>query len=120
MRFRHLVYSVHGSSSHRPRFALPTELSFCYFSGFHAVPRRARSPEDFDGGSDLDFLFTSGAGFRRGLAYGPWAQNRMAEELSELLGRKVDLIERSQIEKHRNWIRREHILSTAQPIYVEG
>ena len=75
---------------------------------------------DFDGGSDLDFLYTSGAGFRRELAYGPWAQNRMAEELSELLGRKVDLIERSQIEKHRNWIRREHILSTAQPIYVEG
>ena len=75
---------------------------------------------DFDGESDLDFLYTPGAGFRRELAYGPWAQNRMAEELSGLLARKVDLIERGQIEKHRNWIRREHILSTAQPIYVEG
>jgi predicted nucleotidyltransferase len=44
----------------------------------------------------------------------------MAQELSELLGHKVDLIERSQIEKHRNWIRREHILNSALPLYVEG
>ena len=76
--------------------------------------------DDFHPGSDLDFLYTPGAGFRFELAYGPWAQNRMADELSALLGRKVDLIERSQIEKHRNWIRREHILKTAQPVYVEG
>jgi len=75
---------------------------------------------DFRPDSDLDFLYTPGPGFRRDLAYGPWAHNRMADELSEGLGRKVDLIERSQIEKHRNWIRRKHILSTAQPVYVEG
>ena len=76
--------------------------------------------DDFRPDSDLDFLYTTAAGFRRELAYGPWAQNRMAEELSALLGREVDLIEHSWIEKHRNWIRREHILSTAQPVYVEG
>lgn len=44
----------------------------------------------------------------------------MAEELSALLGREVDLVERAQIEQHRNWIRRKHILQTAQPVYVEG
>lgn len=76
--------------------------------------------DDFRPDSDLDFLFTPGPGFRRDLAYGPWAHNNLAEELAALLGREVDLIERSQMEKHRNWIRREHILKTAQPIYVEG
>ena len=75
---------------------------------------------DFRRDSDLDFLYTAGPGFRRDLAYGPWAENRMTDELSALLGRKVDLIARNQIERHRNWIRREHILKTAQPIYVEG
>ncbi len=76
--------------------------------------------EDFRPTSDVDFLYTPAPGFRRDLACGPWAHNRMAEELSALLSRPVDLIERSQIEKHRNWIRREHILRTARPIYVEG
>jgi len=76
--------------------------------------------DDFRSDSDLDFLYSTGAGFRPDLAYGPWAHDNMAEELTELLGRKVDLIERSQIEKHRNWIRREHILNSALPVYVEG
>ena len=76
--------------------------------------------DDFRRDSDIDFLYTPGPDFRRELAYGPWARNNMAEELSALLGRAVDLIERGQIEKHRNWIRRKHILSTAQPVYVEG
>lgn len=76
--------------------------------------------EDFRAESDLDFLYTPGYGFRSELAYGPWAQNRMADELSALLGRKVDLIERRQIESHRNWIRREHILKSAKIVYVEG
>jgi uncharacterized protein len=76
--------------------------------------------EDFGPGSDMDFLFTPGPGFKREEAYGRWGHNRMAEELSALVGRPVDLIERSQIEGHRNWIRREHILRTAQPVYVEG
>ena len=75
---------------------------------------------DFRPDSDLDFLFTPGPGFRRDKAYGPWAHDHMAEELSALLGREVDLLERRQMERHRNWIRREHILSTAQPVYVEG
>ena len=76
--------------------------------------------EDFRADSDVDFLYTPGPGFRRDQAYGPWAQNRMADELSALLGRKVDLIERRRMEQHRNWIRRAHILKTAQPVYVEG
>ena len=75
--------------------------------------------DDFGCDSDIDFLYTPGPEFRRDRAYGPWLSNNMADELSEMLGRKVDLIERAKIETHRNWVRREHILETAQPIYVE-
>ena len=76
--------------------------------------------EDFRPDSDLDFLFTPGPDFKREKAYGPWAHNYMAEELAALVGREVDLIEHAQIERHRNWIRRKHILGTAQTVYVEG
>jgi predicted nucleotidyltransferase len=76
--------------------------------------------EDFRPDSDLDFLFTPGPGFLRKQAYGPWGHNHMAEELSGLVGREVDLIEHADIERHRNWIRRKHILESAQAVYVEG
>ncbi|MEK6285884.1 MAG: nucleotidyltransferase domain-containing protein [Acidobacteriota bacterium] len=75
--------------------------------------------DDFRPDSDIDFLYTPGPAFRRDRAYGPWLNNNMADELSALLGRKVDLIEREKMERHRNWIRREHVLSSALSIYVE-
>jgi uncharacterized protein len=40
------------------------------------------------------------------------------EELSELIGRPVDLVERQTVERSENWIRREHILNTAQILYA--
>ena len=76
--------------------------------------------DDFGPQSDVDFLFTPGPRFQRDKAYGPWARDHMAEELSSLIGRKVELIEHAEIERHRNWIRRKHILETAQHAYVEG
>ena len=39
----------------------------------------------------------------------------MQDELSSLLGRQVDLVERSE-----NYIRRRHILSIAETVYVAG
>ena len=75
--------------------------------------------DDFRPDSDIDFLYTAGPGFRKDRAYGPWLSNNMADELSVLLGRKVDLIERDKMERRRNWIRREHVLRSALPIYVE-
>ena len=75
--------------------------------------------DDFRPDSDIDFLYTPGPDFRKDRSYGAWLSNKMADELSELLGRKVDLIERGKMERHRNWIRREHVLRSAQPIYVE-
>ena len=105
------------------RTELPRErlASFCLRWGlvslevFGSVLR-----DDFDSGSDVDFLYTPGPGFNREQALGPWGRNRMADELAEIVGRSVDLVERSQIERQRNWIRRRHILQTAQPVYVEG
>jgi uncharacterized protein len=75
--------------------------------------------DDFGPASDVDFIFTPGPGFQRDKAYGPWMSDRMAEELSALLNRPVDLLERSRVERMNNWIKRRHILQTALPIYVD-
>jgi len=40
------------------------------------------------------------------------------QKLSELLGRKVDLVERRAVEKSENYIRRRHILQSVETIYV--
>ncbi len=75
--------------------------------------------DDFGPDSDLDFMFTPGPGFQRAKTRGPWLRAPMAEELAELLGRSVDLLERSRIERMQNWIKRRHILQTARPVYVD-
>jgi hypothetical protein len=45
---------------------------------------------------------------------------RLEEELGAIFGRKVDLIERRAIEHSENYLRRKHILESAQPIHVAG
>jgi uncharacterized protein len=51
--------------------------------------------------------------------YGPWMSKFYAvqAELSHLLGRKVDLIDKRGIEQSRNWLKRTAILETAKIIY---
>ncbi len=39
-------------------------------------------------------------------------------ELSEIFGRKVDLVSKDAIEDSHNWIRRKEILDSAQVLYV--
>ena len=75
--------------------------------------------DDFRPESDVDFLFSPGADFRREKVYGPWGRNCMAEELAQIVGRKVDLLERRRVEQMDNWIKRRHILQTAVPVYVD-
>ncbi len=70
--------------------------------------------EDFRPDSDVDVLVTVAEGARWGIR--EWLQ--MEQELEDLLGRKVDLVERRQVEQSRNYIRRRHILDHAEPIYV--
>ena len=70
--------------------------------------------DDFRPDSDVDLLvtFTPGADWRY------WDLLTMQEELTSLLGLKVDLVERAAVEARENWIRRKHILEHAKPIYV--
>jgi len=70
--------------------------------------------DDFDPESDVDVLVT----FAEDARWSLFDLVGMQEELERLLGRSVDLVERRAIEKSENYIRRRHILSSAEPVYV--
>jgi uncharacterized protein len=65
---------------------------------------------------DVDLLVTFAPGARWGL----FEHERMERELSDLLGRKVDLVSRRAIESSENVLRRNSILGDAVPVYVSG
>jgi uncharacterized protein len=81
-----------------------TELAF-----FGSVLR-----DDFGPDSDVDVLVTFSPGSGRSL----FERVEMRDELSQLLGRPVDLVSRRAIEDSRNWIRREAILGSAETFYA--
>ena len=99
------------------RITLPTDEieAFCHrnhilsFGLFGSVLR-----EDFDLGSDIDILVE----FKQGQEPGLFRLIELQDELSKMLGRKVDLVERRAVEKSENYIRRRHILESVEPIYV--
>jgi predicted nucleotidyltransferase len=70
--------------------------------------------EDFGPESDIDFLVVF-----QGDDYGPWMGKlqRLEEELGSLLGRVVELVPKESVVRSENWIRKDHILGTAQVIY---
>ncbi|WP_158807239.1 nucleotidyltransferase family protein [Beijerinckia sp. L45] len=69
--------------------------------------------DDFDiAASDADFLVA----FPPGTAAGAYVD--LKETFEQILGRRVDLVDRQAIETSRNYIRRRHILSQAEPFYV--
>jgi uncharacterized protein len=70
---------------------------------------------DFGPESDVDFLVR----FKNDDA-GPWMGKfiDLEQELSALLGRKVDVVDRGGVEQSENYLRRRHILSSARAIYV--
>lgn len=70
--------------------------------------------DDFHPDSDVDVMVTFAP-------EAPWSLMDLVEmqtELEAILGHKVDLVERCAIERGENYIRRRHILSTAEPVYV--
>lgn len=71
--------------------------------------------DDFGLQSDVDFLVRFEPGAER-----PWMGHFQAleDDLSALLGRRVDLVDWNAVERSRNWIRREAILSSAQRLYA--
>jgi predicted nucleotidyltransferase len=71
--------------------------------------------DDFRSDSDVDFLVV----FKNNDA-GPWMCKftELQDELSRLLGRPVDVIDKRGVEQSENYIRRKHILSSARTVYV--
>jgi hypothetical protein len=70
--------------------------------------------EDFTPESDVDVLIE----FEAGAHWSLLDLVDMEKELEDIVGRDVDLISRRGIEASRNYIRREAILSSAEPIHV--
>ena len=70
--------------------------------------------DDFDLDSDLDILVT----FAPGTEWSLLDHVRMEQELTDLLGRSVDLLNRRAVEQSHNWLRRQEILNTAEVVYV--
>jgi len=71
--------------------------------------------DDFSPESDIDILVTFDENFKRGLD----ETLQIQEELEGLFGRKVDLIIKSAIARSDNWLRRQHILNSAQVVYAK-
>ena len=70
--------------------------------------------DDFGPESDVDVLVE----FDAGCSVGLFEMVRLERELSELFGRKVDLVERRSVEKSENYIRRRHVLDSEETVYV--
>jgi uncharacterized protein len=70
--------------------------------------------DDFRADSDVDVLVS----FEPAAQWGLLDHVAMQEALSEILGRRVDLVSRRAIEASSNRIRREAILASLEPVYV--
>ncbi|MBZ0254343.1 MAG: nucleotidyltransferase family protein [Candidatus Methylomirabilis sp.] len=70
--------------------------------------------EDFRPDSDVDVLVT----FEEGAPWSLLDWVRMTEELGNVFGREVDLVERDAVLSSENYIRRRHILESAESVYV--
>ncbi len=70
--------------------------------------------DDFRADSDIDVLVDFDPGAPWALA--SWMSIR--DELSSLLGRPVDLVEKGAIEQSHNPLLKSHILTHMEPVYV--
>lgn len=70
--------------------------------------------EDFGPESDVDVMVE----FMPETVWNLLDMVEAEQELSEIVGRPVDLVERRCVEQSDNWIRRRHILEHASLLYV--
>lgn len=63
--------------------------------------------------SDVDVLVTFGAGARVGLM----TMSKMQRELTQLFGRKVDVVDRASLEADENPVLRQRVFREARPLY---
>ena len=98
----------------RLQFDRPRIAQFCQrwkvteFALFGSVLR-----DDFGPDSDIDVLVSFRPEAHRTLP----DLAEMQEELESIIGRKVDLLTRRGVERSRNPLRRQAILSTAEIVY---
>ncbi len=85
--------------------------SIIEFSLFGSVLRN-----DFNTTSDIDVLVS----FEDKSSWSLSDLVTMQEELRDIFGRDVDLVERQSVEHSENYIRRRHILESLEPVYVAG
>ena len=71
-------------------------------------------PPDFRDDSDVDFLVT----FDETAGWTLFELVEMQDELKSIIGRDVDLIEKSVVERSPNYIRRRQILENQRTFYV--
>ena len=69
---------------------------------------------DFRPDSDVDVLVT----FAAEASWSLLDHVAMEEDLSNVLGRKADIVTRRAVERSDNWIRRNEILAGAEPVYA--
>lgn len=70
--------------------------------------------DDFGPDSDVDILVEFEPANEPGLMELIAIEN----ELSKILGRKADMVERRAVEKSKNYIRRRHVLQSVEAVYV--
>ena len=70
--------------------------------------------EDFRPESYIDVLVS----FSPEAKYSLFDLVHMQDELKEIFGRNVDLVERKSVERSENYIRRKHILDSLETLYV--
>jgi uncharacterized protein len=70
--------------------------------------------DDFGPDSDVDVLVD----FEPTAALSLLDMIAAEQELAGILGRPVDLVDRTAVERSENWIRRRHILEGARTIYA--
>jgi predicted nucleotidyltransferase len=70
--------------------------------------------DDFRPDSDIDVLVRFAPEARHSM----FDLMRMGAELTSMFGRKVDLVDRAVLEQSPNYIRRRHILESAESIYA--
>lgn len=70
--------------------------------------------DDFRPDSDVDVLVR----FHPQAGHTLLDMVRMQKALSQILGREIDLVERTAVEQSRNYIRRRSILQSAEVIYA--
>lgn len=99
------------------RIAIPSEelAAFCErwqitdLALFGSVLR-----DDFGPDSDIDVL----VGFAREARHSLFDLVDMEQELKAIFGRDVDMVERADVERSENYIRRKAVLQSAETIYA--